>query len=108
MGIKKQPDPKSATLSEGAYDWFRNFLKLLEIYMSETGQGLPSDPSMQDVSLATIRAVKLTLQDSGLTEDQISVRGKSRCETNYRATRPELSQVSKVASHVDADSRLGK
>lgn len=44
MGIKKQPDPKSATLSEGAYDWFRNFLNLLEIYMSETGQGLPYDP----------------------------------------------------------------
>lgn len=71
MAVKKQPDPKSATLSEGANDWFRQFLKHLEISMSEIGQRLPSDASTPDFSLVAMRAVKMTLRDSGLNDDQI-------------------------------------
>jgi hypothetical protein len=71
MAVKKQPDPGAATLSEGANDWFRQFLKHLEISMAETGQGLPSDAGDADFSLAAMRAVKLTLLDSGLDNERI-------------------------------------
>ena len=71
MAVKKQPDPKSATLAEGANDWFRQFLKHLEISMSEIGQVLPSDATSADYSLAAMRAVKMTLLDSGLNDEQI-------------------------------------
>lgn len=71
MAIKKQPDHDSGTLSEGANDWFRQFLKHLEIYMAETGQGIPSEANLKDYSLAAIQAVKLTLLDSGLDDEQV-------------------------------------
>lgn len=71
MAVKKQPDPDAGTLHEGANDWFRQFLKHLEIFMAETGQGLSSDAKTTDYSLATMQAVKLTLLDSGLDSEQI-------------------------------------
>ena len=71
MAVKKQPDPDAGTLSEGANDWFRQFLKHLEISMAEIGQGLPPDASTPDFSLAAMRAVKMTLLDSGLDYEQI-------------------------------------
>ncbi len=71
MAVKKQPDADAGTLSEGANDWFRQFLKHVEIFMAETGQGLPSDAGNADYSLAAMRAVKLTLLDSGLDGEQI-------------------------------------
>lgn len=39
--------------------------------MAETGQELPSDADNADLSLAAMRAVKLTLLDSGLNDEQI-------------------------------------
>lgn len=71
MAVKKQPDPNAGTLPEGANDWFRQFLKHLEISMTDTGQGLSSDASTSDFSLAAMRAVKMTLLDSGLDDEQI-------------------------------------
>lgn len=71
MAVKKQPDPRAGTLSEGANDWFRQFLKHLEISVSEVGQALPSHPSTTDYGHAAMRAVKTTLLDSGLSEEQI-------------------------------------
>lgn len=71
MAVKKQPDPDAGTLSEGANDWFRQFLKHLEIFLSETGQVLPSNADSADYSLAAMRAVKMTLLDSGLNNEQI-------------------------------------
>lgn len=71
MAVKKQPDPEGGTLHEGANDWFRQFLKHLEIFLAETGQGLSSDSDSADYSLAATRAVKLTLLDSGLDDEQI-------------------------------------
>ena len=41
MAVKKQPDTGVGELSEAANDWFRQFVKLLELFMVETGQGLP-------------------------------------------------------------------
>ncbi|MEQ1904084.1 MAG: hypothetical protein ABL888_07880 [Pirellulaceae bacterium] len=71
MAVKKQPDSDAGTLHEGANDWFRQFLKHLEIFMAETGRELPSDARNPDYSLAAMRAVKPTLQDPGLDHDQI-------------------------------------
>ncbi|MCA9188310.1 MAG: hypothetical protein R3E01_23345 [Pirellulaceae bacterium] len=73
MVIKKQPDPNTGTLPEGANDWFRQFLKHLEIFMAQTAQGLPSDASTPDYRLAAMRAVRLTLleSDTSLDDDQI-------------------------------------
>jgi|694.fasta_scaffold46585_3 hypothetical protein len=71
MAVKKQPDPESATVSEGANDWFRQFLKHLELSWSEIGKDLPSNATLTDYSLAALQAAKITLLDSGLSEEQI-------------------------------------
>lgn len=71
MAVKKQPDPDIGTLHECTNDWFRQFLKHLEIFMAESGQGLPPDANNADYGLAAMRAVKLTLLDSGLDSEQI-------------------------------------
>lgn len=71
MAVKKQPDSNAETVPEGANDWFRQFLKHLEISMAETGQGLPSNARTPEFSLAAMRAVKMTLFDSGLDDEQI-------------------------------------
>lgn len=72
MAVKKQPDPKSATVSEGANDWFRQFLKHLELSWSEIGQAISSDATPADYGLAALQAVKMTLLDSGLNEEQVT------------------------------------
>lgn len=90
MTVKKQPDPKYATLSEGANDWIRQFLKHLEIYMSETGQGLPSNATTADYSLAAMRSVKMTLLDSGLNDEQIlGLLGQVAFESAISSSTPE-------------------
>jgi hypothetical protein len=71
MNVKKQPDASTGELCESANDWFRQFLKHLEIYMAETGRGLRPDSEAAEFCLAAMRAVKLTLQDSGVDEDEI-------------------------------------
>lgn len=70
MAVEKQPDD-SETLSEGANEWFRQFLKHLEMFMVETGSELASDAETQEYSLAAMRAVKFTLLDAGLDDGQI-------------------------------------
>jgi hypothetical protein len=71
MTVKKQPESSAGELCESANDWFRQFLKLLEIYMAETGQALRSDSDSAELRLAAMRAVKLTLRDSGVDEEEI-------------------------------------
>jgi hypothetical protein len=71
MAVKKQPESGAGEISETANDWFRQFVKLLELFIVETGQGLPSDARATDYRLAAMRAVKLTLVDSGIDDDEI-------------------------------------
>lgn len=71
MAVKKQPEVSDGGLCESANDWFREFLKHLEIYMAETGQALRPDSETAELCLAAVRAVKLTLRDSGVGEDEI-------------------------------------
>ena len=71
MAVKKQPESGAGELSENANDWFRQFLKLLEISLAETGQGLPPDAQPRDYGLAALRAVRITLVDSGVDDDEI-------------------------------------
>jgi hypothetical protein len=40
MAVKKQPESSAGELSEFANDWFRQFVKHVEVYMVETGQVL--------------------------------------------------------------------
>lgn len=90
MAVKKQPDPKSATVSEGANDWFRQFLKHLELSWSEIGQAIPSDATPADYGLTALQAVKMTLLDSGLNEEQvIGLFGKVAFEQSILSRRPE-------------------
>lgn len=71
MAVKKQPESGAGELTETANDWFRQFVKLLELFIVKTGQGLPSDARATDYRLAAMRAVKLTLVDSGIDDDEI-------------------------------------
>lgn len=71
MTVKKQPESSAGELPESANDWFRQFLKHLEIFMAHTGQALRSDSDLAEFRLAALRAVKLTLRDSGANEDEI-------------------------------------
>jgi hypothetical protein len=48
MAVKKQPKSEAGELSEAANDWFRQFLKLFELYIVETAQGLPPDAKDTD------------------------------------------------------------
>ncbi|MCA9078518.1 MAG: hypothetical protein KDA93_26060 [Planctomycetaceae bacterium] len=90
MAVEKQHDPDAGTLSEGANDWFRQFLKLLEIFLTETGQGLPSDADHAGYSLAAMRAVKMTLLDSGFDNEQIlSLFGRVAAENAEVSPMPE-------------------
>ena len=71
MAVKKQPESDARELSAAANDWFRQFLKHLELFMVETGQGLPPDTETAACRLAAMRAVKLTLLDSGMGSEEI-------------------------------------
>ncbi len=71
MAVKKQPDSNSGKLHETTNDWFREFLKHLELFMVETGQSLAANAVTFDLSFAAMRAVKLTLLESGMNDEQI-------------------------------------
>ena len=71
MAVKKQPESDARELSEAANDWFRQFLKHLELFMVETGQDLHEDSKPTDHRLAAMRAVKLTLLDSGMDDEDV-------------------------------------
>lgn len=48
MAVKKQPDSGASELPEAAHDWFRQFLKHLELFMVETSQSLGPDSDSAD------------------------------------------------------------
>lgn len=72
MAIKKQPDSVPGKIPEAADEWLRLFLKHLEIHLVENAQRLKAEPSLRDLSFEILRAVKLTLLDSGLTAEQLT------------------------------------
>ena len=43
MVVKKQPESEAGELSEAASEWFRLFLKHLELFLVEVGQGLSAE-----------------------------------------------------------------
>jgi len=90
MAVKKQPESGAGELSETANDWFRQFLKLLELFIVEAGQGLPPDAKATDYRLAAMRAVKLTLVDSGIDDDEIvNLFGRVALEKTNASTKLE-------------------
>jgi len=90
MAVKKQPESGAGELSETANDWFRQFVKLLELFIVETGQGLPPDAKVTDFRLAAMRAVRLTLVDSGIDDDEIvSLFGRVAVEDTNAPTKLE-------------------
>jgi hypothetical protein len=68
---EKPLDFETEGLSEGASDWFRQFRKHLELAMIDAGRSLPPNATPADYQLAALRAVKVTLIDSGLDRDVI-------------------------------------
>jgi hypothetical protein len=72
MAVKKQPESNAGEISEVVDLWFRQFLNFLELAIVETERRLPSDATPADFSLAAMRAVKRTLQDSGIDDDAIA------------------------------------
>ncbi len=90
MAVKKQPESDAGTLSETANDWFRQFLKHLELFMVETGQGLSADSKPADHHLAALRAVKLTLLESGMDgEEARNLLGRIAVEETSTGTQLE-------------------
>jgi len=71
MAVKKQPDSNASELTETANDWFRQFLKHLEIHMVETGESLGANSDSFDHRLAAMRAVMMTLIDSGTNQEEL-------------------------------------
>jgi hypothetical protein len=73
MTVKKQPEHIAGELCESANDWFRQFLKHVEIFMVETGQALNPDSELAELRLAAMRTVKLALRDSGADEEELVI-----------------------------------
>lgn len=71
MAVKKQPDSGTSELPESAHDWFRQFLKHLELFMVETSQSLGPDSNSADHRLVAMRAVKLTFLESGMNHEEV-------------------------------------
>ena len=69
MAVKKQPDSSGTDLHEAAHDWFRTFLKHVELFMVDTSQHLGPNSDAADYQLAAMRAVKRTLLDSGMDDE---------------------------------------
>lgn len=72
MAIKKQPDSVPGKIPEAANEWLRLFLKHFEIHLVEHAQRLNAESLLRDLSLAALRAVKLTLLDSGLPAERLT------------------------------------
>jgi len=92
MAVKKQPDSNVSALTETANDWFRQFLKHLEIHMAETGESLGPDSDSSDHRLAAVRAVMLTLIDSGM--NQVELRNLFRLVAFENAVSPPTREWS--------------
>lgn len=69
MAVKKQPNHGAGEISGSVDEWFRQFLKHLELHLVAFGQSISSDSAPADYHLATMQAVRLTLLDSGMNED---------------------------------------
>jgi hypothetical protein len=72
MAVEKQPDSEVGEFSEAADDWFRQFLKHLELNLTESShQGLAPDADVAALRLTALRAVKRTLTDSGMSDQEL-------------------------------------
>lgn len=69
MAVKKQPEPDTGEISELVNEWFRQFLKHLELHLLAHGQSISSESAAADYHLAAMQAVRLTLLDSGMNDD---------------------------------------
>lgn len=72
MAAKKLPEPGSTSTPEYASDWFRQFLKHLELEIADGGRELQAGSDVLDCVLIAIQALHRTLLDSGLDEQQIA------------------------------------
>ena len=71
MSTEKQPESGAGDIPLAVDDWFQQFLKVLELAIIDTEKDLPADAKLEDYGLAALRAVKLTLHDSGLNDDEV-------------------------------------
>jgi hypothetical protein len=73
MVVKKQPDfsSKTGSIEADGLDWFQQFVKHLEINWSTVFQRIASNNDQSAYRLEVLRAVKLTLKDSGMDESSI-------------------------------------
>ena len=89
MTVKRQRETSDGELCQSANDWFRQFLKHLEINMAETGQALRPDSEPREFRLAALRAVQLTLHDSGVDEvEMVELFGRIVIEDKSTAKKP--------------------
>ena len=71
MAVKKQPESDTSRVPSAALDWFHQFQKHLEMYFIDSSRQLTRDSTECEYQLAVMRAVKLTLSDSGLDDASI-------------------------------------
>ena len=73
MVVKKQPDSAANTgsLEADGLDWFQQFLKHLEINWSVVSQRIAASNDQAEYRIEVLRAVKLTLKESGMDESSI-------------------------------------
>lgn len=67
MSAKKPRNPISSQSDE----WGRTFVKHLQLNLINSSQSLPPDASTPDFRVAAIRAMILTLYDSGMTHESV-------------------------------------
>ena len=71
MPVKKPPESDTSRVLSAAIDWFQQFQKHLEMYFIDSSRQLTGDSTECAYQLAVMRAVKLTLLDSGLDDASI-------------------------------------
>ncbi len=95
MTLKQQPDSDTGNLNEGVNGWFRTFVQHLEIFMVQTGSNLGSDSDSAALQLAAMRAVRLSMLESGMDEEGLrSLFGRVAMEstrTDSQQWNPELN-----------------
>ncbi len=72
-GRKKQPDSalNTGSIEADGLDWFQQFMKHLEFNWSSVSQRIAKNNDQSAYRLEVLRAVKLTLKDSGMDESSI-------------------------------------
>src|SRR5689334_21062055 len=66
MNEKKLPDADVSSIPSFATEWFQQFLRHLKINFRSISQKLTDDTELSEQRLTAMRAVKLTLIDSGI------------------------------------------